>query len=96
MTEKKIYVYIHISFVYMDPINLKEHLPIPFELGNLFISLESRRNVIASDNKGTFGLELMHNDLLHCHMEKVLSGNIYVCPNSNILTNHIRQTCLGS
>ena len=94
--EKKIYVYVHIPFVDMDPIDLYEHLPIPFELGNLFVTLESGRNVIASDDTGTFGLELTHDDLLHCHVEKVHSGNIYVCPNSNILVNHIRQTCLGS
>jgi len=94
--KKEIYVYSHIPFVDMDPIYLYEHLPISFELGNLFVTLESGRNVIGSDNTGTFSLELMHDDLLHCHMEKVLSGNIYVCPNSIFSTNLIRQICHGS
>ena len=94
--ENEIFVYIHIPFVDMDPISLYEHLPIPFQIGNLLITLHSENNVIASDDTGTFGIELSSPDLLHCHMEKSHSGNIYICPNSNLLLRNLRQTCLGS
>ena len=94
--ETEIFVYIHIPFVDMEPINLYEHLPIPFQIGNLLVTLHSENNVIASDETGTFGIELSSTDLLHCHMEKSHSGNIFICPNSNLLLRNIQDSCLGS
>jgi hypothetical protein len=64
----------------MDQIDLYKHLPIPFELGNLLITLESGWNVIASNDTSAFGLELTHDNLLHCQVGNVHSGNIYICP----------------
>jgi hypothetical protein len=93
--KKKIFVCIHFPFVDMDQIDLYEHLPISFELRNLFVTLESGRNIIASNNTRAFGLELTHNNLLHCQVGKVHSGNIYIFSDSNVLTNNISLTCLG-
>ena len=94
--DDQIFVYIHVPFVDMEPINLYEHLPIPFQIGNLLVTLHSENNVIASDETGTFGIELSSTDLLNCHMEQSHSGNVFICPNSNLLFRNIRDSCLGS
>jgi hypothetical protein len=54
--KKKIFVCIHIPFLDMDQIGLYKHHPILFELGNLFVTLESGRNFIASNDTRAFGL----------------------------------------
>ena len=94
--DAEIFVYIHVPFVDMDPISLYEHLPIPFQNGNLLVTLHSDHNIIASDDTGTFGIELSSTDLLHCHMEQSHSGNVYICPNSNLLLRNMQHSCLGS
>jgi len=92
----KLIVIIHVPLIDQDPIDLFEHLPIPFELGSLFILIESDRQILATDATGNLGLELTKLDLLHCQTEKSHSGNTFVCPNTNLLRNDIRKSCLGS
>jgi len=92
--DQKITVFIHIPFVRMEPMELLEHLPIPFELEGLLFSIESEKKILATNGK--LGLQMSRTDLLHCQMEKKHSGNIYICPNTNLLCSNIENTCLGA
>ena len=94
--EKDIHVYIHLPLVDMEPIDLFEHLPVPFEFGNLLVLMESTKNVIATDENGNWGLELSPTDLLQCHVNQRHDGNVYVCPLVSLVLKNIRKTCLGA
>ena len=94
--DHEIFIYVHVPLVDCEPLDLFEHLPVPFELNKMLVTLESEKNVIASDELGTFGTELKSSDILHCHTVKTHHGNVYACPNSNLLNRQIRKTCLGS
>jgi hypothetical protein len=48
------------------------------------------------DKEGNQGLELSQMDLFQCQVEKIHSGNLYLCPNANLIRNNIRNSCLGS
>jgi hypothetical protein len=60
------------------------------------LTIESPREILATDKSGEVGLELTKTDLLHCRIENTRSGNTYVCPNTNLMRSNIRETCLGS
>lgn len=94
--QHQLHVFVHLPLIDSDPIDLFEYLPIPFEIDELLVSIESDRQILATDSTGNRGIELSRLDLLHCQMEKTHSGNTFVCPNTNLLRNDIRQTCLGS
>jgi hypothetical protein len=94
--ENQIIVYVHLPYVDSEPLDLFEHLPVPFEHEQLLLMVDSEKNVIASDEIGMFGTELSSSDLLHCHSVKTHHGNVYACPHSNLLNRQIRKTCLGS
>jgi hypothetical protein len=80
----------------MEPIDLFEHLPVPFEIGNLLVSMESTKNVIATDENGNWGLKLSPTDLLQCHVNQRHDGNVYVCPLVSLVLKNVRKTCLGA
>jgi len=94
--EKKIIVFIHVPLIGMEPIDLLEHLPIPFNFEDLLVTLEGSKQILATDQSANMGLEMTKNDLLHCKIENAHSGNIYVCPNTNLMRIDVRNTCLGS
>ena len=89
-------VFIHLPLIDSDPIDLFEYIPIPLEIQDMLVTIEADRQILATDSSGNRGIELSKIDLLHCQMEKMHLGNTYVCPNTNLLRNDIRQTCLGS
>lgn len=94
--ENQITVYVHLPYVDSEPLDLFEHLPVPFEHDQLLLTVDSEKNVIASDEIGMVGTELSSSDLLHCHSVKTHHGIVYACPHSNLLNRQIRKTCLGS
>ena len=94
--DRNIFLVIHVPLVDLTPMDLFEHFPIPEEIGNLMISLEPEKNLIATDQFGNKGLELSSVDLLQCQSHKIHNGNVYTCPNRNLLQNDIKKTCLGS
>jgi hypothetical protein len=94
--DKQIYVFVHVPFVDTEPLDLYEHLPIPFAVGDLLVTVQAPKSVLAVDVTGVTGLELSTADLLHCQAERIHSGNVFICPNSNLLLRNIRKTCLGS
>ena len=94
--EQQIIVYVHLPYVDSEPLDLYEHKPVPFKHDQLLLTVDSEKNVIASDEIGMLGTELSSSDLLHCHTVKTHHGNVYACPHSNLLQRQIRRTCLGS
>lgn len=92
----QIIVYVHLPYVDSEPLDLFQHLPVPFRHDQLLLTMDSEKNVIASDEIGMFGAELSSTDLLHCHSMKNHHGNVFACPHSNLLNRQIRKTCLGS
>ena len=87
---------IHTPLVDMEPIDLYEYLPIPFMMGNLLVTIESKHQILATDSYGQIGLELSQLDLLQCQTEKSHHGNTFICPNTNLVINNIRKSCLGA
>jgi hypothetical protein len=94
--DKQIYVFVHVPFVDTEPLDLYKHLLIPFAVGDLLVTVQAPKSVLAVDVTGVTGLELSTADLLHCQAERIHSGNVFICPNSNLLLRNIRKTCLGS
>ena len=94
--DRKILIFIHVPLVHFEPIDLYEHLAIPFQMGDLLVTLESKNQFLATDKSGQLGMELSNIDLLHCQMEKSHFGNTYICPNTNLVRNNVRKTCLGA
>ena len=89
-------IIVHIPLVKQDPIELYEYTPIPITIGNLIVTVESQKNILAVDKNGNIGLELTRNDLIQCQVENTHDGKVYLCPNSNLVRNNVRNTCLGS
>ena len=92
----KITIFVHVPLVHRDPINLLEYVPVPFIHDELMLTIESPKEILATDKSGEVGLELTKTDLLHCRVENTRSGNTYVCPNTNLMRSNIQETCLGS
>jgi hypothetical protein len=92
-------VYYRTNFValnYSDPIELYQHLPLPFSLGKLTVTLKSEKEFIAVDALGTYSMELSNADLSNCHVLTEHTGNLFVCPHMNLLRRHPKSTCLGA
>lgn len=89
-------IIVHIPLVKQDPIELYEYIPIPIKIGNLIMTVESQKEVLAMDKNGNLGLELSKVDLIQCQIENTHDGKVYLCPNSNLVRNNVRSTCLGS
>jgi hypothetical protein len=89
-------IIVHIPLVKQDPIELYEYVPIPIKIGNLIMTVESQKEVLAMDKNGNLGLELSKVDLIQCQIENTHDGKVYLCPNSNLVRNNVRSTCLGS
>ena len=94
--EHKIFIIIHIPMVEANQIQLFEHLPVPFKIDNLIYTIESPNQILATDKTGHLGTELSKTDLLHCQTEKTHNGNTFICPNTNLLQNNIKNSCLGT
>lgn len=94
--DKKIYVFIHIPLIDREPINLYQHLPTPVKIGNLFFTLHSGKQFLATDSLGVLGMELSDEELSHCHRQNLHSGITFLCPNTNLIRLKIKKTCLGA
>lgn len=91
-----IIVMVHIPLVEQDPLELLEYLPIPIKLENMFLMIEGSKNIFATDLQGQQGLEMSSTDLLRCQTEDLHHGKLFICPDTNLLQNQVRKTCLGS
>jgi hypothetical protein len=49
--------------VEQDPLNLFEYIPIPTQIGNIFVTIESKKTIIVTDLQGQFGLKLSELNL---------------------------------
>ena len=94
--DETIIIFVHVPLVEQDPLNLFEYIPIPKQIGNIFVTIESKKTIIASDLQGQIGMELTEADLMRCQTEDTHNGKMFICPNTNLLQNQIRRTCLGS
>jgi len=94
--ELQIIVIVHIPLIGQEPLNLFEHLAIPTKMDDIFITVEGRKNILASDLQGQQGLELEELDLLRCQTEDRKNGKLFICPNTNLVKNNIRKSCLGA
>lgn len=92
----EIIIIIHLPLVEQAPLELYEYLPIPEKIGNIFVTIEATKPILASDVQGQYGRELSELELLKCQTEDLHSGRLFICPNSNLVENQIRRTCLGS
>jgi hypothetical protein len=89
-------VFLHLALSERDPIELYQHLPLPFSLGKLTVTLKSEKEFIAVDALGTYSMELSNADLSNCHVLAEHTGNLFVCPHMNLLRRHPKSTCLGA
>jgi hypothetical protein len=89
-------MFVHIPLTEHEPLSLFEHLPIPQMVDNILLTVEGPRNILATDFEGRRGLEMSELDLLRCKTEDLAVGKLYVCPNTNLIRNNIRNSCLGS
>jgi len=94
--DEELIIIIHVPMVEMSPIGLFEYIPIPIKIGNLMWFIDTPNRILAMDQQGNQGIEMTMLELFQCQIEKIHSGNLYLCPNSNLLRNNIRTTCLGS
>ena len=94
--EEEIILFVHVPLVEQDPLSLYEYLPIPKQIGNIFVTIESTKTILASDHQGQYGMEFSELDLIRCQTEDLRSGKLFICPNTNLMQNQVRQTCLGS
>lgn len=92
----EIIIIVHIPLVEQDPLELYKYIPIPVRIENLFVTIEDKFDTVAVDSRGQLGLQMSEIDLLNCHSEETHNGKVFVCPNSNLVLNQIRKTCLGS
>jgi hypothetical protein len=92
----EIIIIVHIPLVEQDPLELYKYIPIPVRIENLFVTIEDKFDTLAVDSRGQLGLQMSEFDLLNCHNEETHNGKVFVCPNSNLVQNQIRKTCLGS
>jgi hypothetical protein len=96
-TEKlEIIIFVHVPLVEQDPLHLFEYLAIPTKIEDIFLTIEGSKNILASDLQGQRGLELSEVDLLRCQTEDMNNGKLFICPNTNLVQNQIRKTCLGA
>jgi hypothetical protein len=95
-TDHIIKMFVHIPLTEHEPLSLFEHLPIPQMVDNILLTVEGTRNILATDIEGRRGLEMSEFDLLRCQSEDVHNGKLYICPNTNLIQNNIRNSCLGS
>ena len=95
-TEESIIVIVHIPLVEYAPLDIYEYLPIPVHVGQIFVTLEGRHTLLATDLQGRTGLEMSNSELLKCQSENLHDGKLWICPNTNLLMNRIRNSCLGS
>ena len=94
--DEEIIIFVHVPLVEADPLNLFEYLPIPKQIGNIFVTIESTKTILATDLQGHFGMELSEMDLMRCQTEDKHNGKLFICANTNLIQNKIRRTCLGS
>jgi hypothetical protein len=92
----EIIIIVHIPLVDQDPLELYKYIPIPVRIENLFVTIEDKFDTLAVDSRGQLGLQMSEFDLLNCHNEETHNGKVFICPNSNLVQNQIRKTCLGS
>lgn len=92
----EIHVYVHIALIDAEPLELFEHLPVPFQHGNLVYRLKSEKDLVASNAIGSLGLEMRNVDLMRCHQHRTHSGNTFLCPDISLMRSNVRQTCLGA
>ncbi|MDP2815121.1 MAG: hypothetical protein Q8O19_00400, partial [Rectinemataceae bacterium] len=92
----QIIVFVHIPLIQQEPLTLLEHLAIPNIMGDLFVTIEGRQNILATDPNGLRGLELEESDLMRCQTEDRKDGKLYICPNTNLVKSNIRESCLGA
>jgi hypothetical protein len=95
-TDHIIKMFVHVPLTEHEPLSLFEHLPIPQMVDNILLTVEGTRNILATDIEGRRGLEMSEFDLLRCQSEDVHNGKLYICPNTNLIQNNIRNSCLGS
>ena len=94
--DEEIVVMIHVPLVEQKPMELLEYLPIPIQIGEIFMTLEGQKTLLATDLYGQQGLEMSDSELVKCSTEDLYNGKLYICPNSNLLVNRIRNSCLGA
>jgi len=94
--DRKIVVIVHIPLTSEEPLNLYEHLAIPTRIEDIFVTIHSEKNLLATDAAGRIGLELAEFEMIRCQVHYLHSENLFICPNTNLLQKNMRKTCLGA
>ena len=94
--KEEIVVILHVPLVEQSPLEIFEYLPVPFNMDKMFVTIEGDNNILATDLLGQHGLEMSSTDLLRCQTEDIHHGKLFICPDTNLLQNQIRRSCLGS
>ena len=93
-------VIVHIPLIETNPIDIFEYLPAPISFGaeGLTLTIDSAlsKTILIIDRDGNQGLELSVQELAKCEIEKTHVGNLYMCPEANLIRNNIKNSCLGS
>jgi len=96
MSDGTIAFIVHVPLIEQTPMELFRHHSIPIEMKNFYLEVTSEKTILATDARGQAGMELREEDLVKCQTEDWHKGRIFICPNTNVHRNNIRQTCLGA
>ena len=91
----KIVFIVHVALVESRQMSLFEFITTPVKLKNLVLEVRANQRVLAIDDKGQTGIEISHDELVRCQTEEKHDGQVFLCPNANLIRNDIRRTCLG-
>lgn len=91
----KIFFIAHVALVEAKPMDLFELISTPVKVRGLVLEVRAAQKILAVDSKGKTGIEMSHEELVRCLAEEKHDGQVFLCPNANLMRNDIRKTCLG-
>ena len=93
--EGKIIFIVHVALVETKQMELFEFISTPVQVKDLFVEVRASQRILAIDDKGQTGIEMSHDEFIRCQTEEKHDGQVFLCPNANLIRNDVRKTCLG-
>lgn len=93
--EGKIIFIVHVALVETKQMDLFEFISTPVKVRDLVLEVRASQRILAIDDKGQTGIEMSHDELIRCQTEEKHDGQVFLCPNANLIRNDVRKTCLG-
>ncbi len=90
----KVDIFVHIRVMKINPLTLYQFFPHYLEVKDEVLKVVAPNEVefIAIDIQTDKGMLMTKADLARCDKEK----GMFLCPEETVLTNHIRDSCLGA